>query len=252
MRRKDAMRLPSDSEIVILREKDPNALLVQLLYNSRHLSNRIRKCLPPEATTEDREELLMRFFSDVVPTLIARFDPTYGSFQHYFDRSLKHFCFQEQRYLQARVHIESPATSRKDYDEQSGIETPDEQGDIAAERTATDTSVVDFEREKARLLTRAKEKPTLRMVNAEEVKAIEDWKDLYPGLALFIEVTKEDFSRVFEGKLIATAENSIEFLDLDKEYQEKGAVCLTAHGNPLDPRPIPLPPVFWLGTELPD
>lgn len=110
----------------------------------------------------------------------------------------------------------------------------------------------DFEREKARLLKRAEEKPTLRMINAEEAKTIEAWKELYPELALFIEVTKEDYSRIYEGKLIATAESSIEFLDLDKEYLQSGVVHLTAYGNPLDPRPIPLPPAFWLGTELPD
>ena len=108
----------------------------------------------------------------------------------------------------------------------------------------------DFEIEKAKLLKRAKEKPTLRMFNPEEEKTIEEWKERYPGLALFIEVTKEDLSKVYSGKLIATAESSIEFLDLDKRYQQSGVVNLTAYGNPLDPRPIPLPPIFWMGTEL--
>jgi len=110
----------------------------------------------------------------------------------------------------------------------------------------------DFEREKAVLLKRGEEKPSLQMINAEEAKTIEEWKERYPGLALFIEVTKEDFSKVYEGKLIATAESSIEFLDLDKEYQQRGVVNLTTYGKPLDPRPIPLPPIFWLGTELPE
>ncbi|MEK6304046.1 MAG: hypothetical protein AABO41_25365 [Acidobacteriota bacterium] len=110
----------------------------------------------------------------------------------------------------------------------------------------------DFESERAELLRRAAEKPTLQIVNAPEARRIQDWKDAYPGLALFIEVTKEDGYEVEEGKLIATAENSVEFLDLDKEYQQKGVVNLTAYGNPLDPRPIPLPPVFSLGTELPE
>ncbi len=109
----------------------------------------------------------------------------------------------------------------------------------------------DFERERAELLRRAEEKPTLRMINAKEAKSIEEWKRLYPELALFIEVTKEDFSKVYEGKLIAAAESSIEFLDLDKEYEQRGIVILTAYGDPIDPRPIPLPPIFWFGTGLP-
>lgn len=119
--------------------------------------------------------------------------------------------------------------------------------------SVTETDVEDdFEREKARLLKRGEEKPSLRLINAEEAKPIEEWKERYPGLALFIEVTKEDLSTVYEGKLIATAESSIEFLDLDKEYQQSGVVNLTTYGPPLDPRPVPLPPVFWLGTRLPE
>ncbi|HXF39401.1 MAG TPA: hypothetical protein VN687_06790 [Blastocatellia bacterium] len=111
---------------------------------------------------------------------------------------------------------------------------------------------IDFEREKAALLKRSSDKPTLRMINAGEPKTIDEWKELYPDLALFIEVTKEDYSTVYEGRLIATAENSIEFLDLDKEYQKSGAVNLTTYGNPRDPQSVPLPPVFLLGAELPE
>jgi hypothetical protein len=108
----------------------------------------------------------------------------------------------------------------------------------------------DFESERAGLLRRAEEKPTLRMINAEDVKTVEEWKRLYPELALFVQVTREDFSKVYEGKLIATAENSVEFLDLDKEYERSGVVVLTAYGDPIDPRPIPLPSIFWPGAEL--
>src|SRR2546422_1732465 len=90
---------------------------------------------------------------------------------------------------------------------------------IGAE-TIVDT---DFEREQAELLKRAEEKPTLRMINAKEARPIEEWKRLYQEQALFIEVTKEDFSKVYEGKLIATAESSIEFIDLDKEYDRYDA-----------------------------
>lgn len=110
----------------------------------------------------------------------------------------------------------------------------------------------DFERERAELLKRAEEKPTLRMINAKEAKPIEEWKRLNPELALFIEVTKEDFSKVYEGKLIATAKSSVEFLDLDKEYEQRGIVNLTTYGDLIDPRPIPLPPIFWFGTGLPE
>ena len=107
----------------------------------------------------------------------------------------------------------------------------------------------DFERERKALLQRSEEKPTLRMINAEKAYPIETWQGLYPGRALFIEVTKEDFSKIYEGKLIATAENSIEFLGLDKEYERRGVVTLTDYGDPLDPRPIPLPAVFWGGAQ---
>lgn len=119
--------------------------------------------------------------------------------------------------------------------------------------SVTETDVEDeFEREKAELLKRAEEKPTLRMINAEEAKTIEEWKELYPARALFIEVTREDYSKIYEGKLIATAENSIEFLDLDREYEKRAVVNLTTYGNPLGPQPIPIPPAFLLGRESPE
>lgn len=105
----------------------------------------------------------------------------------------------------------------------------------------------DFERQEAELLKRAAEKPTLRMINADRARPIEEWTRLYPELALFIEVTKEDFSKIYEGKLIATAENSIEFLDLHRDFQRRNIVNLTAYGDPVDDQSVPLPPVFWLG-----
>lgn len=117
----------------------------------------------------------------------------------------------------------------------------------------TETAVEhDFEREKAVLLKRAEEKPTLRMISAKEAKTIEEWKDLYPELALFIEVTREDYSQIYEGKLIATAESSIEFLDLHQEYRRRGIVNLTTFGNSLGEGPIPLPAGFWLGSGQPE
>ncbi len=104
----------------------------------------------------------------------------------------------------------------------------------------------DFEPEEAELLKRAREKPTLRMINAEEPKTIEEWQELYPELALYIEVTKEDFSKIYEGKLIATAKSSIEFLDLDKDPDRRDVVHLTTYGKPIGAQPILLPAAFWL------
>jgi hypothetical protein len=110
----------------------------------------------------------------------------------------------------------------------------------------------ELEREKAELLQRAKEKPTLQMINAERPLTIEKWQELYPELALFIEVTKEDFSKIYEGKLIATAENPIEFLDLRQDFRSRNIVNLTAYGNPIGDQPILLPPIFYFGTPLVD
>lgn len=110
----------------------------------------------------------------------------------------------------------------------------------------------DFERMEADLLKRAAEKPTLRMINSDQALPIAKLQELHPEQALLIEVTKEDFSQIYEGKLIATAESSIEFLELDKECERRGIVTLTAYGDPRDPRPIPLPPIFWLGAPLPE
>lgn len=118
-------------------------------------------------------------------------------------------------------------------------------GNVFETETAVDH---DFESERAELLKRAAEKPTLRMINAAEPRPIEDWENLYPGLALFIEVTKEDFSKVYEGQLIATAESSVEFLDLGRDYEERRVVNLTTYGKPLGEEPMLMPPVFLLGA----
>ena len=110
----------------------------------------------------------------------------------------------------------------------------------------------DFENERAELLRRAAEKPTLQIINATEARRIQDWEDAYPGLALFIEVTKEDDYEVEEGKLIATAQNSVEFLDLDKEYHQRGAVSLTTYGKPLSEEPLFIPSVFLVDSGRSD
>lgn len=105
----------------------------------------------------------------------------------------------------------------------------------------------DFERLEAELLKRAEEKPTLRMINADQAEPIEEWQRLYPELALFIEVTKEDFSKIYEGKLVATAENSIEFLDLHQDFRRRNIVNLTTYGDSPDDGSVPLPTAFWFG-----
>jgi hypothetical protein len=99
-------------------------------------------------------------------------------------------------------------------------------------------------------LNRAEEKPTLRMINEDRALAIEKWQKLYPELALFIEITRQDFSKIYEGKLIATAEDSIEFLNLRNDFRRRNIANLTAHGDPIDDQPISLPPIFWFGTGL--
>jgi len=104
----------------------------------------------------------------------------------------------------------------------------------------------DYDRMVAELMKIAEEKPTLRMIHSQEAKAIEEWQELYPELALYIEVTKEDFSKIYEGKLIATAESSIEFLDLDKDPDRRDVVHLTTYGKPIGEQPILLPAAFWL------
>ncbi|HSO75368.1 MAG TPA: hypothetical protein VLU47_11070 [Blastocatellia bacterium] len=81
------------------------------------------------------------------------------------------------------------------------------------------------------------QKPTLRRVDAAERRAIREWEHLYPDLWLFIEVTHEDEWGVYEGKLVATAEDPFEFLELDKSYSASGIVTLETHGEYSEPQP---------------
>ncbi|MCI0487038.1 MAG: hypothetical protein L0229_10600 [Blastocatellia bacterium] len=80
-------------------------------------------------------------------------------------------------------------------------------------------------------VTLIEEKPTLRMIDSDESRSIEEWERLYPDLWLFIEVTREDAWEVYEGKLIATAEDSIEFVEIGRSYDERGIVNLTTRGG---------------------
>lgn len=78
---------------------------------------------------------------------------------------------------------------------------------------------------------------TLQMVNSKESKAISEWEQLYPDRWLFIEVTREDEWEVYEGKLIAAAEDSMEFLELAKSYDENDIVSLVTRGIYTKPQP---------------
>lgn len=78
---------------------------------------------------------------------------------------------------------------------------------------------------------------TLRMIDATESKPIREWELLYPDVWLFIEVTREDESEVYEGKLVATAKDPLEFLELDKLYSERGVVTLETRGDYSEPQP---------------
>jgi hypothetical protein len=79
--------------------------------------------------------------------------------------------------------------------------------------------------------------PTLRVVNAEEIKPIQVWERLYPDLWMLIEVTSEDEWEVYEGKLIATAVDPMELVDIGRSYDERGIVTLETRGDYTEPQP---------------
>jgi hypothetical protein len=105
------------------------------------------------------------------------------------------------------------------------------------EQTFTD----DYDRMVVELMKIAEEKPTLRMINSTEIKSIEEWEEMYPELWLLIEVTREDIHQIYEGKLIATAENSIEFLEIKNDLRQKKVINLTTRGVFSGPQPIVVP-----------
>ena len=83
--------------------------------------------------------------------------------------------------------------------------------------------------------------PTLRIINADEVKTIQDWEKAYPEVWLFIEVTREDSWEVYDGKLVASAEDPMEFLEVDREYNARGIVTLTTKGISVGEPPTVVP-----------
>ena len=85
------------------------------------------------------------------------------------------------------------------------------------------------------------QKPTLRIINSDEVKTIRDWEKVYPEAWLFIEVTREDVWEVYEGKLAAIAEDPMEFLEIDRDYNKRGIVTLTIKGSAIGELPAVVP-----------
>lgn len=81
------------------------------------------------------------------------------------------------------------------------------------------------------------EKPTLRMINSEASRTIAEWEELYRDLSLLIEVTREDFSQVFEGRLVATAEDPVELIEPRRRLGSRGIVSLTTKGVPPENQP---------------
>jgi hypothetical protein len=69
------------------------------------------------------------------------------------------------------------------------------------------------------------------MINSDEIKTIREWEQMYPRLWLFIEVTREDIHDIYEGKLIATAEDPMELVEIGKLYDERHIVNLTTRGD---------------------
>ena len=82
-----------------------------------------------------------------------------------------------------------------------------------------------------------KRKGLLRIINSDECRPIEEWERFYPDLWLFIEVTREDEWEVYEGKLVATAEDPIAFVEIGKSYSDGGIVNLTTRGIYTEPQP---------------
>ncbi len=120
---------------------------------------------------------------------------------------------------------------------------------IVTDETSEQSPDYDYDAEMARLRKIAEEKPTLRVINSTEIRPIEEWREMYPELWLLIEVTREDIHQIYEGKLIATAENSIEFLEIKNELRREGTINLATRGVFPGPQPIVVPSFVVLDTN---
>ncbi|HWC76817.1 MAG TPA: hypothetical protein VG778_05115, partial [Blastocatellia bacterium] len=87
------------------------------------------------------------------------------------------------------------------------------------------------------MVTVTDQKPTLKMIDSTDSKPIAEWERLYPDLWLFIEVTNEDEWEPYEGRLVCTAKESLEFVEIAKSYHERGVSNLTTRGDYTEPQP---------------
>ncbi len=80
--------------------------------------------------------------------------------------------------------------------------------------------------------------PTLRMVNSTEEKSPAEWEELYPDLWMILEVTQEDEWEVYKARLIATAEDDAELINIARSYDQKGTVYMITKGNSKGDQPL--------------
>ena len=82
------------------------------------------------------------------------------------------------------------------------------------------------------------QEPSLQVFNTDQIRPIGEWERQYPDLWLLIEVTREDIWEIYEGKLIATAQHPIEFVEIGKSLRNRGIVHLTTRGVYTKPQPV--------------
>ena len=96
-----------------------------------------------------------------------------------------------------------------------------------------------FTRQQKHLLALAQDKPTLLITDTNEIKDVRDWEHQYPESWLLIEITKDDFHGDCYGKLLAIAENAVEFKELKDHLRERGISTLTTYGISLETDDMP-------------
>ncbi len=74
------------------------------------------------------------------------------------------------------------------------------------------------------------ENSSLQIVRSNEIKPIVELEEMYPETWLLIEVAREDLWQIYEGKLLALAQDPAEFIELKKSLKAKQIVNLTTRG----------------------